>query len=124
MTDGFAYPTRRADRNLKQGNRTLETEAFEPRPRVCRDRERPAVEPAMPPAMRRRRRDAEGGRGRLQRTAPLDRALEIGSGSGIDPLWLTLLCPGFRRVRAVPVFGGASTSALTERSPQPPVQTG
>src|SRR4051812_34028790 len=33
-----------------------------------------ALQPAMPPAMRRRRRDTEGGRGRLQRTTLLDRA--------------------------------------------------
>ena len=35
--------------------------------RQARPRLRAAVEPAMPPTVRRRRRDAEGGRGRLQR---------------------------------------------------------
>src|SRR6516225_8157544 len=34
----------------------------------------PAIEPTMPPPVRRRRRDAEGGRGRLQRQPLLDRA--------------------------------------------------
>src|SRR6516225_4098967 len=34
----------------------------------------PAIEPTMPPPVRRRRRDAEGGRGRLQRQTRLDRA--------------------------------------------------
>src|SRR5581483_11837580 len=33
-----------------------------------------AVQPAVPPAVRRRRRDAEAGRGRLQRQTILDRA--------------------------------------------------
>src|SRR5262249_41279689 len=36
-------------------------------------RSAPAVEPTMPPAMRRRRRHVEGGRRRPQRQAPLDR---------------------------------------------------